>query len=314
MHFGQSERRIAGRAGRIVLGALGALALALGIPAQAQQKQEQAKPDQVKPVQAKPPAVKQVQAKPPAVKQVQAKPPAVKQEQAKPEPVKQDQAKPGQPETYILPGLTWGMKAADARIALAKAGFKVTAVTAGKRREFAIDRLHAVYSVLDRGRRLIAVGRYSGTPMTVELAFGSKDTLNHIFLVSNYWNGTIPGARALMGQAEKIVAELEKQYGPAKKRADDRWPDTAYWGNAKDGSSLTVHVRGINGFMFSPSYRTAMRIDYVNPKFNGGQIAGVKVDLKASGWTDGPAFMPASSPPSPRISSGRWPDELSVGR
>jgi hypothetical protein len=204
-------------------------------------------------------------------------------------------------DSYAFQGLAWGMKAAAAQKALAKAGFRVTGAVAGKRREFAIDRLHAVYSVLDRGRRLVAVGRIEGQPVTVELAFGKNDSLNHVFIMSNFWNGTIPGARAIIAQAEKTVAALEKQYGPAKKRVDDRWPDTAYWGKAKDGSTLTVHVRGINGFMFSPSYRTAMRIDYANAKLNGGAVAGVKVDLTSTGWSDGPlapvgpAYVPAAS-------------------
>ena len=209
-------------------------------------------------------------------------------------------AQQSQVASYTFAGLSWGMKAKDAKAALAKAGFKVTGETAGKRREFAIDRLHAVYTTLDRGKRVLATGRLEGYPVTVELAFGKNDSLNHVFIMSNFWNRTIPGARALITQAEKTVAALEKQYGTAKKRIDDRWPDTAYWGNSKDGSTLTVHVRGINGFMFSPSYQTAMRIDYANPKFNGGQIAGVRVDLNATGWSDGPvagpAYMPAATP------------------
>jgi hypothetical protein len=218
-------------------------------------------------------------------------------------------------DSYNLPGLAWGMKSADAQKALAAAGFKVTATAAGKRREFAIDRLHAVYVNLDRGKRIIASGRYEGFPVTAELAFGKHDSLNHIFLMSSYWNGSIPGARALIAQAEKTVTALETKYGPAKKRIDDRWPDTAYWGHAKDGSTLTVHVRGVNGFMFSPSYKTAMRIDYYNAKFNGGQIAGVKVDLNATGWSDGPiapAYAPVAN--SPRTAPGRWDNESFVGR
>lgn len=206
--------------------------------------------------------------------------------------------------SYTFHGLAWGMKAADAKTALAKAGYNVTGQAAGKRREFAIDRLHAVYANLDRGKRLMAVGRFEGNPVTIELAFGAKDSLNHVIIMSNYWNGSILGARALIAQAEKTVAALEQKYGPARKRIDDRWPDTAYWGNSKDGSTLTVHVRGINGFMFSPSYKTAMRIDFANAKFNGGQVAGVKVDLKSTGWSDGPitgpAYMPATNTPGPK--------------
>ncbi|MCW5771413.1 MAG: hypothetical protein KIT16_07235 [Rhodospirillaceae bacterium] len=219
-------------------------------------------------------------------------------------------------DSYSFHGLTWGMKLADARKALGKAGYRVTGVTAGKRREFAIDRLHAVYATIDRGKRLVAVGKVEGYPVTIELAFGKHDSLNHVFIMSQYWNRTLPGARALIAQAEKTVASLEKKYGPAKKRIDDRWPDTAYWGSSKDGSTLSVHVRGINGFMFSPSYRTAMRIDYANAKFSGGQIAGVKMDLNSTGWTDGPAIVPASTTSAvpQRTAPGRWVNENFIGR
>ncbi len=215
--------------------------------------------------------------------------------------------------SYTFKNLAWGMKSADAQKALTQAGFKITGEAMGKRREFAIDRLHAVHSTIDRGKRVIAVGSFEGYPVTVELAFGKNDQLNHVFIMSAYWNRTVPGARAVIAQAEKAVAALEKQYGPAKKRVDDRWPDTAYWGSSKDGSTLTVHVRGINGFMFSPSYQTAMRIDYANPKFNNGAIAGVRVDLNATGWSDGPipSFAPAAvQMPAP----GRWSSETYVGR
>ena len=208
--------------------------------------------------------------------------------------------------SYTFHGLAWGMKSGEAQKSLARAGFKVTGQAIGKRREFTIDRLHAAYAVIDRGKRVIAVGRVEGYPVTVELAFGKNDQLNHVIIMSAYWNRTIPGARAIITQAEKTVASLEKQYGPAKKRIDDRWPDTAYWGSAADGSKLTVHVRGINGFMFSPSYQTAMRIDYFNPKLNSGAIAGVKVDLNATGWSDGPvspvgpAYTPVATAPTGR--------------
>lgn len=210
--------------------------------------------------------------------------------------------------SYSFSGLAWGMNSADAKKALAKAGFRVTGQVMGKRREFAIDRLHAVHSVIDRGRRVLAVGRFQGYPVNVELAFGKKDQLNHIIIMSAYWNRTITGARQIIAQAEKTVAALEKQYGPAKKRTDDRWPDTAFWGSAKDGSRLSVHVRGINGFMFSPSYQTAMRIDYANPRLNNGAFAGVKMDLNATGWSDGPltavgpAYAPAATTSRPGVS------------
>jgi hypothetical protein len=206
--------------------------------------------------------------------------------------------------SYTFNGLAWGMKSADARAALAKAGFRVTGQVMGKRREFAIDRLHAVHSTIDRGRRVLAVGRFQGYPVNVELAFGKNDQLNHVIIMSAYWNRTVAGARQIITQAEKTVAALEKQYGPAKKRIDDRWPDTAYWGSSRDGSRLTVHVRGINGFMFSPSYQTAMRVDFAKPPVSNGAVAGVKVDLNATGWSDGP-LAPVGPAYAPAATTGR---------
>ena len=182
--------------------------------------------------------------------------------------------------TYAFQGLQWGMKAADAQKALASAGYRVTGHVMGKRREFAIDRLHAVQAVIDRGKRLVAVGRFEGYPVTVELAFGKNDQLNHVFLMSAYWNRTIAGARQIIDQAEKTVAALEKQYGPAKKRIDDRWPDTAYWGNSKDGSTLSVHVRGINGFMFDvPGYVRWMEDQDLTPGYRY-----LKAQLQILSW------------------------------
>src|SRR5262245_32539398 len=85
-----------------------------------------------------------------------------------------------QVQSYTFKNLTWGMKSADAQKALADAGFKVTGQASGKRAEFAIDRLHAVKASIDRGKRVIAVGSFEGYPVTIELAFGKSDQLNHV--------------------------------------------------------------------------------------------------------------------------------------
>ncbi len=193
-----------------------------------------------------------------------------------------------QRDTYAFAGLQWGMSAKDARAQLARSGFKVTGQSAGKQREFAVDRQHAVFATHDRGARVIALGAIEGYGMNVELAFGKNDKLNHIIVTSRYWDGTVKGGRSMIDMAEKIIAVYENRYGPAKKRRDDGWIDSAAWPEAKDGSQLAIHVRAINGFMFSPSYRTALRIDFANPKFNNGALVGLKMDLASNGWFDGP--------------------------
>jgi len=208
-------------------------------------------------------------------------------------------------DSYTFAGLAWGMGAKDARAALQRQNFRVAHESAGKQREFAVDHLHAVYATIDRGKRLTAYGNVEGIPVTIELAFGKNDKLNHVYILSRHWDGTIKGARTMIDNAEKVVKAYEARYGIAKKRMDDRWPDTAYWGASKDGSTLTVHVRGVNGFMFSPSYRTAMRIDYAQPKLNNGVVQGVKVNLSAGGWSDGPAFTPAYNPSANALAPAR---------
>lgn len=208
-------------------------------------------------------------------------------------------------DSYTFAGLAWGMGAKDARATLQRSGFRVAHESAGKQKEFAVDHLHAVYATIDRGKRLTAYGTHEGIAVTVELAFGKNDKLNHVYILSRHWDGTIKGARSMIDNAEKIVKTYEARYGIAKKRMDDRWPDTAYWASAKDGSTVSMHVRGVNGFMFSPSYRTAMRIDYAQPKLNNGVVQGVKVNLNAGGWTDGPAFAPAYNPSASAIAPAR---------
>jgi hypothetical protein len=201
-----------------------------------------------------------------------------------------------QNDTYSFAGLRWGMGASEARAQLARSGFKVTGQTAGKQREFAVDRLHAVYATLDRGKRIVAQGRIANYPFTAELAFGSGDKLNHVILTSRNWDGTIQGGRAMIDLAERIVAGYERSYGEARKRRDDNWVDSAAWAPARDGSQLAVHVRAINGFMFSPSYRTALRIDFANPSQNGGALLGLKMDLNSGGWFAGSASAAPASP------------------
>lgn len=204
-----------------------------------------------------------------------------------------------QRDSYVFAGLQWGMSAKDARAQLARSGFKVTGQSAGKQREFAVDRLHAVYATHDRGSRVLAQGAVEGYGMSVELAFGKNDKLNHVIIHSRFWDGTVKGGRSMIDMAEKIVATYEKRYGPATKRGDDGWADAAVWSEAKDGSQLAIHVRGINGFMFSPSYRTAMRIDFANSKFNNGALVGLKLDMTGGGWFVG--GLPTTATASPAI-------------
>ena len=76
----------------------------------------------------------------------------------------------------------------------------------------------------------------------------------------------------------------EEEYGPARKRKEDGWIDTASWPRAADGSALPLYVRGVEGFMFSPSYKTALRVDFV-----GGKLVDFKIQADE---TDGVVRYP----------------------
>jgi hypothetical protein len=208
-----------------------------------------------------------------------------------------------QNESYNLAGLRWGMSLQDAKGALTAAGFQVTGQSAGKKAEFAVDRLHAVNASYDRGTRLSARGQIEGNAVSVELAFGKTNKLNHVFLQTRYWAGTPKDAQVMIKMAEQIVSSFESKYGPANKRRDDGWTDSAAWPAAKDGSQLAVHIRGVNGFMFSPSYKTSIRVDFANPRLTGGQVVGLRMDMNSKGWL-GPSVSSVSSgyksgPPTP---------------
>ena len=59
--------------------------------------------------------------------------------------------------------------------------------------------------------------------------------------------------------------------GPSSAIPDDARGAALAWRQvvmSPDGSLLAVYVRGVEGFMFSPSYKTALRVDFV-----GGKIA-----------------------------------------
>jgi len=172
-------------------------------------------------------------------------------------------------KSYTFLDMEWGTPLVAARAKLEKAGFRLTKPPVeGEQEEFVVNGLHAAIAAVDRGKRLIASGRFAGQPVQVDLAFDDDERLNHVIITSRYWDGTIPGARVMVDLSTRIVMFYEERYGPAIKRKEDGWVDTALWPSAADGSLLAVHVRGTEGFMFSPSYKTALRVDFV-----GGKIA-----------------------------------------
>ncbi len=172
-------------------------------------------------------------------------------------------------KSYNFLELEWGADIPSAQAKLAKAGFRVTKPPVeGHQEEFVVVGLHASIATVDRGKRLVAAGKIAGQPVQVDLAFDKQDRLNHVIVTSKYWDGTIPGAKTMVDMATRIVMLYEERYGPAIKRKEDGWVDTALWPRAADGSLLAVYVRGTEGFMFSPSYKTALRVDFV-----GGKIA-----------------------------------------
>lgn len=187
-------------------------------------------------------------------------------------------------KSYTFLDLDWGMDFEAVRAKLAKSGFQVVRAVEGQQEEFVVAGLHANITSVDRGRRLVATGRLAGMPMQVDLAFDKENRLNHVIVTSKYWDGTIPGARALVDLSTRLVMMYEERYGPAIKRKEDGWVDTAQWPRAEDGSLLAVYVRGTEGFMFSPSYKTALRVDFV-----AGRIAAAsKVDQPPEGDKEPP--------------------------
>lgn len=177
--------------------------------------------------------------------------------------------------SYTFAGIAWGSSSKEVIRALRGKGFRVAGWVRGKRREFGVKQFHAVYKVENRGKRLVAVGKMAGQRVTIDFVFGNNDKLGHVIVKSRYWNGTVRGARRMIRMAKTLVQMYEEQYGTAKKVEDDGWPDTAIWNAARDGSQMSLYVRGVKGFMFSPSFKTALRIHFAHPSYN---------DVSTSGW------------------------------
>jgi hypothetical protein len=170
-------------------------------------------------------------------------------------------------KSYNFLEMQWGTGLEAARARLQKAGFKVArAPVEGYQEEFVVNGLHAAIATVDRGKRLVATGKLAGQPVQVDLAFDKDERLNQVIVTSKYWDGTFPGAKTMVDLATRLVMFYEERYGPAIKRKEDGWVDTALWPRAADGSLLALYVRGTEGFMFSPSYKTALRVDFVGGK------------------------------------------------
>lgn len=191
-------------------------------------------------------------------------------------------------KSYTFLDMAWGTDMEGVREKLTRAGFQGIRQTEGPQEEFVVNGLHAAVAAVNRGQRLVAQGRFAGQPVQVDLAFDKDGKLNHVIVTSKYWDGTIPGARVLVDQTARWVMMFEERYGAATKRKDDGWIDTALWPRAADGSVLAVYVRGTEGFMFSPSYKTALRIDFV-----GGRAAETtKIELPPEGTKEPPKPKP----------------------
>ena len=175
--------------------------------------------------------------------------------------------------SYKFLGLNWGMSQKDVRAALKKRRFRVIRYTRGPQKEFAIDKFHGKFRRVNRGKRLMAVGRLAGQPVFVDFIFGNNDKLAHVIVKSRWWNRTVRGARKLITHAKTLIEMYAERYGAPKVIQDDGWPDTANWAPAADGSRMHIYVRGEKGFMFSPSYKTGLRVHIFNPSVSSGSSA-----------------------------------------
>jgi len=192
-------------------------------------------------------------------------------------------------KSYTFLDLPWGADIATARERLERAGFRpARAPVEGTQEEFVVTGLHAAIASVDRGKQLVATGKFAGQPVEVHLVFDKSDRLSRVIVVSKYWDGTIPGAKTIVDLSTRIVMFYEERFGPAIKRKEDGWVDTALWPRAADGSLLAVYVRGTEGFMFSPSYKTALRIDFV-----GGRVAATsKIEMPPEAEKEPPKPRP----------------------
>ena len=172
--------------------------------------------------------------------------------------------------TYTFAGLKWGSSPKAAISKLKRQGFKRFRTAKGKRVEFVMRDAHGVFVRRNRGKRILARGKWSGERVTVEMIFGRNNKLQRVIVRTRNWNGTTKHAKRMTGLANTLTSQLENQFGPtAKKSQPFGFVDTATWAIASDGSRMQLYVRGTNGFMFYPRDKTGLRVHFSNPRFGG---------------------------------------------
>ena len=68
---------------------------------------------------------------------------------------------------------------------------------------------------------------------------------------------------------------------------------------------MSLYVRGVKGFMFSPSYKTALRVHFAHPRYN---------DVSTSGWMPVNVLKPVITLPEraarPRLTEKQRKEQL----
>jgi hypothetical protein len=168
---------------------------------------------------------------------------------------------------YEFPGFPWHAKRSQVQTILLAKGVQTTEVS-GEQEECLPDYqtgfgYHAIYPFKNRGTRIRAPYLFEGEKFQVDFIFRSE-RLIQVQLRRDWLRGEKPesirDAQRMIHSSHHIANELQRSYSlPDDTQWDEDWIDTARWYRKKP-ANINLYLRGEEGFLFSPSYRSCLGI------------------------------------------------------
>lgn len=174
--------------------------------------------------------------------------------------------------SYSVAGLRWGASPSEVEKTLKAQGFRMSKAKSGATLEYTMMVSWLDQRQVDRGKRMVARGKFLGSKVTLDLVFGRNDRLERISMKAPEWDGSTRSAKRMVASAKTFHEHLEKANGRAAKKEDPYgFVDMAQWAQARDGSQMELFIRAREGFMFFPKHKTVLVVNLWNDKYATGQ-------------------------------------------
>lgn len=174
--------------------------------------------------------------------------------------------------SYSVAGLRWGASPSEVEKTLKSQGFRMSKAKPGAALEYTMMVSWLDQRRVDRGKRMVAKGKFLGSRVTLDLVFGRNDRLERISMKAAEWDGSTRSAKQMVASAKTFHEHLVKANGREAKKEDPYgFVDLAQWAQARDGSRMVLFIRAKEGFMFFPNHKTVLVVNLWNDKYATGQ-------------------------------------------